>query len=191
MASAESKQPSGSAISGKLVIIGIVTVAVCAAAISWYFRYQATHRAAKFWGAAAATIIRDAPVVIVNHDGNKHGATAAALKANNETTSIDVSRAHGLTHLRNALLEDHNFDWTTVDKPPDQAGLDYWLLKFADPKAGKGVTIWLSDDFRVAFRPDSSQTHSVALDPVMTKGLREMFAEFSANPAGDATTQAR
>ena len=188
MDSAESKQPSDPAISGKLVIIGIVMVAVCAAAISWYFRYQATHRAAKFWGAAAATIIRDAPIVIINRVGTKNGATAVAK---NETMSIDVSRAHGLTHLRNALLEDHNFDWTTVDKPPDQAGLDYWLLSFADPKAGKGVRIWLSDDLRIAFRPDSSQMHSVALDPVMTKGLREMFAEFTGTAAIPAADPAR
>ena len=51
---AETEQPSASGISGKLLIIGILTVAFLAAGTSWWFRYSATHRAATFWGPAAA-----------------------------------------------------------------------------------------------------------------------------------------
>jgi hypothetical protein len=192
MDSAESKASSASAISGKLVIVGIVTVALWAAATSWYFRYNATHHAVKFWGPEAATMIRDAPIVKINRGGNLDGSPAAALKADVAATNIDVSHAHGLTHLRNALLEDHNFDWTTVDKVPEHIGLVYWWLLFEDPKTGKLTTVWLSDDFRIASRPDGSKVHSVSLDPVMTKGLQEMLAEFtgtaSTSPAGEAET---
>jgi hypothetical protein len=49
--------------SGKLVIIGILAVAVASAAASWWFRYAATHRAAQYWGPETARLIRDAPTV--------------------------------------------------------------------------------------------------------------------------------
>src|SRR5215212_1559074 len=56
---------AGSTASGKLVIIGILTIALTGAAVSWFFRYNATHRAATFWGGETATLIRDAPQVIL------------------------------------------------------------------------------------------------------------------------------
>jgi hypothetical protein len=46
--------------SGKLLIFGILTVAVLLAGASWWFRYIATHRAARFWGPEAVRLIRDA-----------------------------------------------------------------------------------------------------------------------------------
>ena len=51
MDQAESKQ-STTGWSGKLLIIGILTVAFVAAGTSWWFRYSATHRVAAFWGPA-------------------------------------------------------------------------------------------------------------------------------------------
>jgi hypothetical protein len=186
MDSAESKPPSAPAISGNLVIVGIVVVAVCAAAISWWFRYNATHRAAKFWGPEAATIIRDAPLVTIYHPGNFNDPNEAAIKKKIAATELDISNAHGLTHLRNALLEDHNFDWTTVEKDPFQAS-ERWGLMFADPKAGKATTVWLSDDFRYASALDGTERRSVSVDPVMAKGLLEMFTEFRTDAAGPAT----
>src|SRR5215212_5624550 len=103
MDSAESKQASGSGISGKLVIIGILFVAFWAAGISWYFRYQATHRAVKFWGPEAATIIRDAPVVFIDRSGKLDYPTSVANDGDARRANIDVSHARGLTHFRNAL----------------------------------------------------------------------------------------
>ena len=47
-------------LSGKLVIIGIVGVALAGAGAGWWFRYNATHRAAEFWGPQAVRLIRDA-----------------------------------------------------------------------------------------------------------------------------------
>src|SRR6476620_547332 len=111
MDSAESKSPSGSAISGKLVIVVIVTVAFCAAAISWYFRYNATHRVAEFWGPDTVRLIRDAPTVEAVNLSTPitipRGDTAGVGGFIDTSATRDVSTAHGLVHLRNALLEDH------------------------------------------------------------------------------------
>jgi hypothetical protein len=184
MDSDASKQSSDTGFSGKLVIAGIVSVAFCAAAVSWWFRYNATHNAVKFWGPEAATLIRDAPVVSIYHGGNFSDPNEPAMLKKVATTESDISNAPGLTHLRNALLEDHNFDWTTVVKAPLQTPAQ-WGLMFADPKAGKSTTVWLSDDFRSISRPGETDMQSVSVDPVMAKGLREMFAEFSAEAAKD------
>jgi hypothetical protein len=137
-----------------------------------------------FWGPEAATIIRDAPVVSIYRGGNSNGPSEPAIMKKVGATEVDISNAPGLTHLRNALIEDHNFDWTTVNKKPLQ-GDNRWGLMFADPRAGKSTTVWLSDDFRSISRPNGNETQSVSVDPVMTKGLREMFAEFTAATAAD------
>jgi hypothetical protein len=185
MEPAETTQPSASRVSGKLVIVAVVVVALLAATTSWYFRYTATHHAAKFWGPEAATIIRDAPLVTIYHAGNFDAPHSPAMMAKVAATDFDISHAPGLIYLRNALLEDHNFDWSTVGEVPFQTN-ERWGLMFADPKAGKTTTIWLSDDFRNLSRPEGTEMHSVSADSIMAKGLREMFAEFSAEAAKQA-----
>jgi hypothetical protein len=176
------QQPPRKTISGGLVMIGILVVAVAAAATSWWFRYNATHRAAKFWGPEAAKLIRDATQVTVHYSPFISNETS--MRANG-ASKIDVSHAHGLTHLRNALLEDQSFDWTTADNPmllpPEKADTVYWFISFHDLGTGKDVTIWLTDDFRRASHSDAEhKAHSVSTAPI-AKGLREMFAEFSSN----------
>src|SRR3989304_2712639 len=69
---------------------------------SWWFRYSATHRAAQFWGPQAAELIRDAPHVTLR----SAAAAADGQDAADAAVPRDVSHAKGLTHLRNALLED-------------------------------------------------------------------------------------
>src|SRR4051812_21733385 len=59
----DSPPSGGSTASGKLLIVGILAVSIAAAAMSWWFRYNATHRAATFWGPGLAVLIRDAPQV--------------------------------------------------------------------------------------------------------------------------------
>jgi hypothetical protein len=191
MDSAETIPPTTAGFSGKLVIIGIVTIAFWAAAISWYFRYNATHHAAKFWGPETSVLIRDAPVVGISHNGVQLNSSTPAEKAHFPIDSgIDVSNAHGLVYLRNALLEDHNFDWSTLDKAEHQGGLTYWVLEFSDPKTGKEATFWISDDFRYSTRiGDLHESRSVAHSPQMTKGLREMFTEFTAEARQRSVTE--
>jgi hypothetical protein len=181
MDQAESKQ-STSGLSGKLLIIGILTIAFLAAGTSWWFRYNATRSVVKFWGPEAATIIRDAPVVTIYHAGNFQDPNTPTVVTKLQATELDISNAHGLTHLRNALLEDHNFDWATLDKELPQTG-NRWGMMFADPKTGKSTTIWLSDDFQHVSREAETGMRSVAVDPIMATGLREMFGEFSAEAA--------
>jgi hypothetical protein len=185
MDSAESKTPSASGTSGKLVIIGIVTIAIWAAAISWYFRYNATHRAAKFWGPETAVLIRDAPQVTLFKQ-------LPAVQGNADHSTIDISSAGGLLHLRNALLEDHSFIWTTPEDPPNPAAdIRYWWLQFNNTKTGKTAMIWLTKDCNQAAKYISlpneraDELAPISTEP-MAKGLREMFAEFTSASSAES-----
>lgn len=202
MDSAESKPPSASAISGKLVIVGIVTVAVCAAAISWYFRYNATHRVAKFWGPEAVALIRDAPQVtlrVMPFEAVGDLANSPDAAEASSVTDFDVSQAGGLTHLRNALLEDFNFVWPGLnDWQPINAD-DFhdwkWILEFRDPKNGKYAAMQFTQDCTLAARVMSSKERgsdkltAIPTNRAMAKGLREMFAEFSGVSSADAVAK--
>ena len=180
---ADSSQPSaGSTASGKLLIIGILIVALTSAAVSWWFRYNATHRAAEFWGAETARLIRDAPVVQVFNT-----STPVAIPSN-DTAGVggfidmsdtrDVSKARGLVHLRTALLEDHNFDWPPLPMLSDVQ----WKrgLIFRDEGGGNVAILLFSPDLKWVSVVGTKEMLSCA---PMAKGLREMFAEFSSDSA--------
>src|SRR4051794_22605652 len=142
---------------GKLVVLAIVLIAFWAAAISWYFRYQMTHRAAKFWGPESARLIRDAPQVtlyVTPFSGVNAAANPAAAQAIFDKSAIDVSHAPGLTHLRNALLDDRSFEWRGPNEPSPNVADDiaYWYLIFDDPKSGSLAQIAFSHDCRQAAR---------------------------------------
>ena len=195
MESAEGEHASGSSNSGKLVIVSILTVAFLGAAVSWYFRYRTTHRAAKFWGPEMATLIRDAPKVIL-FEKPTGKLTFSELRdplqsrANFDKSAHDISHGGGLLHLRNALLEDQNFDWSTAGEPSEAQynNLSHWVLTFHDPKSHETALIMFSDDCRLAAREERVFMHlevrSVSTQP-MAKGLREIFAEFTARSAAD------
>jgi hypothetical protein len=174
---------TGSNFSGKFLIIGILTVAFLAAGTSWWFRYSATHRAAMFWGPAAA-VVRDARVVELWLPANPHENVRSASLFVNNSDLHDISSAHGLVHLRNALLEDHSFDWPPVKITPDVE----WTqgLQFLD--GSTGVLVLFSSDFKFVRTPNSEEM--LSCEP-MADGLREMFAEFTAASSTDGEAKSQ
>jgi hypothetical protein len=163
---------TSSNFSGKLLIIGILTIAFLAAGTSWWFRFSATHRVATFWG-PAAVVIRDARVVELWLPANPHEIVRSASLSVNNSDLHDISSAHGLVHLRNALLEDHSFNWPPIEVTPDVQ----WTqgLRFLD--GSTGVLVMFSRDFKFV---RAANGHEMLSCEPMADGLREMFAEFSA-----------
>jgi hypothetical protein len=196
-------------ISGKWLIIGIFGLALAAAGGSWLFRYNATHRTAAFWGPEAARLIRDAPQVTLFRepitiaravvDALPADATESDARAGVDQkimdSGIDVSNAHGLAHLRNALLEDRSFAWPSEDVSLlnyANFGDPYWLLVFQDPATGKAAKIHFSEDCRQAMRTSNpkgpvgnKEGALISAEPIAS-GLAEMFTEFSAIKPADA-----
>jgi hypothetical protein len=158
-------------VSGKLVIVCIITVALAAAGASWWFRFNSTNRAAKFWGPVGSRLIRDAPRVVLIRSYLVE-----------EPKSRDISNAPGITHLRNALLEDRSFRWSQgVDAAPKSGG---WKLEFSNPATTDRLTIHFTTDCRGAMVPsDLPKRAIVSTEPIST-GLREIFEELF--PEADA-----
>jgi hypothetical protein len=169
--------------SGKLVIFGIVGVALAAAGASWWYRYSATRRAAEFWGARAVQLIRDAPVVeLLRLAKPEHPDQPGEFLIE----KYDISAARGLTHLRNALLEDRNFTWPGTDELPP--GECEWILQFRDApgESAPPLMICYFSDCRLAMRVlANDDTRKTISCETIAAGLREMFAEMLAISASE------
>ena len=159
--------------SGKRLILGVFVVALAAAAASWWYRYAGTHRAAQFWGPQAAELIRDAPRVTLRSDD-------PAIEGNNPADlPRDISSAHGLIHLRTALLQDESYDWSA--KGPADSNWSSSLVFEETEGAEPRVVILFSPDFHWAANgsADDPAANAVATGPILAKGLHEFFAEQS------------
>ncbi len=175
--------------SGKWVIIGILAVGFTAAAASWWFRYNATHHAATFWG-RNAWVIRDADQVqllellpaIANAPPKSNTVSVGGLTVP-VASRQDVSSAHGLAHLRNALLEDQSFAWparaVTTDLPWR------WALQFTAEK--ESTVIYLTDDFSHATGDiDNGAIPMVVSCEPIAKGLRTVIEEWNQSNSAPA-----
>jgi len=168
--------------SGKLLIATMLVAGVLAAGASWWFRYTATHRAAQFWGPEAATLIRDASHVdMLGLKQAEDAAVENALKMSGvawqTASSHDVSQAPGLTHLRNALLEDRSFVWPAAEIP-DQTEWTHGL-RFHNGSAAS-LVILFSPDFglAVAYFPEATTSQVVSCEPI-AEGLKQVFTEWA------------
>jgi hypothetical protein len=165
--------------SGKRLILGVIAACVVAAAISWWFRYQATRRVVQFWGAETAVLIRDAKHVTLRSDApSADGAGGAEADV-----PRDISSAKGMTHLRTNLLEDSSYQWdSAVASDIDWAN----SLVFAAAEGGEPrAVVIFSKDFRWISNgsaPDPGQ-HVVATTGEFAAGLKEFFASEIAAPA--------
>jgi hypothetical protein len=187
-------EPGGIYVSGKLVILTIAAVALGAAAFSWWYRYTSTRRAAAFWGPAAVALIRDAPSVHwikveplrdmsqhVHHPGGVFPEDYHLLSGIwHVTERRDVSKAPGLTHLRNALLMDRSF---RVD---ERAAPEEWHngLEFRQSPEGQTLVIFFSaDGGRMLRQPPAAGADLAAPSARFAEGLTEILADWQQLPA--------
>ncbi|MCI0492285.1 MAG: hypothetical protein L0Z07_05050 [Planctomycetes bacterium] len=166
--------------SGKLLILAMVVVGLLAAGASWWFRYSATHQAARFWGPEAVRLIRDAPRVelvrLPPNGGAGDRQAAAALRR-------DVSAAPGMTHLRNALLEDRSFLW-----PPEQRNQDpvwRWAIRFHQTGTAASATLLFTDDCCQTNLSDGDHRGVASCEPIAA-GLHQVFAGWMRGEEADS-----
>ncbi|MCA9211451.1 MAG: hypothetical protein KDB27_00165 [Planctomycetales bacterium] len=158
-----SEKPAGKAAGtgGKLLVIGIVAVAVAASVFAWNFRKQQSHRTLGFFGGTNASLIRTAQKVEwleVEHSPSEP-PTTTNLKF---SPPLDVTDQRGLIHARAALISDVSFDW---DTPPD--GNDW---EFAMRFIGK-------DDASCTVLFDISSKKCLCLDNGNSVSIGEKLAE--------------
>jgi hypothetical protein len=159
--------------SGKRLILGVVAACLVAAIASWWFRYSATHRAAQFWGSQAVALIRDAPHVTLRSDTPSTDAAGGA----EADVPRDISGAKGLTHLRNALLEDASYDWTAAGQADTDwsSSLVFAAADGAEPRA----VVMFSPDFKWISNGTASDPSKqvVSTTAEFAAGLKEFFAD--------------
>lgn len=159
--------------SGSLLIVAIFLLAILLSVFSWWFRYQATHQAAAYWGNRAVRLIRDAPQV---------EAVLLANSEQGEPTEIqrkDVSQAPGMTHLRNALIEDRSYEWVKIDSKEQPEESARFALEFTDPEQDNFLRLCFTEDCRWVWarpaEPDNGQ--QLSCKPI-SAGLLKVFGEF-------------
>ncbi|MGD9632840.1 MAG: hypothetical protein AB7G28_24575 [Pirellulales bacterium] len=163
--------------SGKMLIFGVLLLGLAMAAAAWWFRYSTTHRAVELWGAQGAVLIRDAPRVTL-----RSGAASQDAEGTSEPdVARDISKAGGLTHLRNALLEDSSYDWTA--KGPADSNWGKSLVFERSEGAEPRLVILFSPDFKWAANGTAADPakSAIATSGEFAAGLGKFFAEQDAD----------
>lgn len=100
---------------GKAIIVGMLALALAAAAFGiWYLR-SLSQRSLAYWGPEVSDLISRAPNVEVTHV--RYGPWK------------DISQARGLVNLRRALVSDASYAW---DSPPEPSLHWAYALRFRD-----------------------------------------------------------
>ncbi len=175
--STSSNQSPTNEKSGKRLILGVLAIGLAAAAASWWFRYSSTRRAAQFWGPQAAELLRDAPHVTLRSDA----PSADGAGGDEADVPRDISSAKGLTHLRNALLEDARYNWTASGSPDTNwsNSLVFAAGEGAEPRA----VVMFSPDFKWVSNGSAAEPakHVVATAGDFADGLKKFFADEAAD----------
>ncbi len=142
--------------SGTKLVLALVAMALLLGAVSWWYRYEAAHRASQYWGPAASRLIAEA-----------EGLEVFEFVPGESEQRTDLSQARGQAHLRHALLSDRNYEW----QKPAQASKDWhWRLRFHEDK--RETLVCLSEDLETIGKPDAETALSCA---PMTASLRQYF----------------
>lgn len=119
---------------------------------SWWYRYEAAHRASQFWGPVASRLIAqgegfEALTLQPESDKSLAAQVSAALK---QPTNLDHAR--GQAHLRHALMSDSNYLW---DQPLESSEVKWqWVLRFYEDD--RQVLALLSDDLKAIGKLDAA-----------------------------------
>lgn len=167
--------------SGRWVIVTILTMAIAATAFAWWFRGQQGHRALDFWGSEAAYAIRFGPEVTAWQLQREQQPDADEFEIDGETwwaIESELSKAKGLVHARQALIEDASYRWD--DSQLDTPNWDY-ALRFAGemPPSSNGaarlpVTLLIDSQRELIRRRESDQS---ILRVTIGKGLEIFLSE--------------
>jgi hypothetical protein len=136
-------------ISGKWLIIFIFGTALAMAIFAWSFQYLRGRRVLELYGPDAARLIRvDADRVQLLQLGDaadtESSSDTETLELDNQhwpiVDTIDISRARGLLHARQALIEDSSYAWNQPEEDCGD-GQSQWAFALRFAQGNKPVTI--------------------------------------------------
>ena len=159
--------------SGTKLVVVLTCLAIVAGITSWWYRYDAAHRATQFWGAAASTLIAHSDrVQVVELDAEAREVPCATDLSADVENSNDLSSARGISHLRHALLSDGNYLW---DQSIDGTMIRWrWRVRFAS--ADQFADLLFADDLSAIGRCESGEGRIAAVScSPMTDSLRRYW----------------
>ena len=158
--------------SGTKLVLALVGMALVLGVTSWWYRYEAAHRASQFWGPEASRLIAESEGFEVQEWGPVEHNNGQILEAGVIGEKTDLSKARGQAHLRHAFLSDRNFLWS---KPLDTAATNWkWHLRFHE--GGRETWVMLSEDLESIGKSESGQVAEAAYScEPMTKSLQQYF----------------
>ena len=162
----------------KLLILVIVGLSAVLATFAWWYRWQQGERALSLWGSETAWLIRHAGQVellrLADPAAVSESADSEMLLVDGQRRLIQgrkvISKARGIQHARQALIEDASFHWDASRDgcPPHW---DY-LLRFTEGALEASVAIDL-DCQRVRLVQGGRE---VSVAPI-ADGLRQFLNE--------------
>jgi hypothetical protein len=161
--------------SGTKVVLGIFGLAIVAATLSWWYRFETAHESTKFWGPHFALLIVEPSEVtaftLANPKENAGGSYPILLDKYVRTDTRKLTDAPGMIHLRNSIAHDRNYLW---DKP---VSVDQWRYGLQFEADGRSATVLFNDDFTVLGRLNRRGDDLRMVDSTpMAETLRKYFA---------------
>lgn len=116
--------PSGRTFSGKYAILAILLLGVAAAVGSQLYYKNLQERPMALWGKEPALLFAKAPLasamLLVPAEGKRSIAPLERIMVGGEHFGVldehQVAGRPGLSHIRQALLNDNSFDWSEAKK---------------------------------------------------------------------------
>lgn len=175
----------------RAVILVILGLAVFATVFATWFRWSQGHRAQEYWGVDVARQIRFAPKVeliwldspvfsgrpATSQAGMAAASTSDTLMIDGIRWNIlkrtDITKARGLVHARQSLIQDATFQWDETTWGPDSS----WTHALAiSDTAGESITLLfdLGDPTEGFVREQNSQEK---IQLTIPQGFKTFFSE--------------
>lgn len=160
--SPQSLVPKSGVGSGKLVVASMIMIAAILAGITVWHHWSKGYASIAYWGAPNGENIRYAPIVELKTGGKTY----------------DISKARGLVHFRQALIEDASF---TGSAPKDEVS-PQWTHEviFSWPEKSESTTVQFDLGMGVAALPDKQHVLVAKPDPTLS-GLKTFFADVTSS----------
>ncbi len=166
--------------SGSKLVLGIFGLALIAAVLSWWYRYESAHRSTSFWGPHFAELIARPSEVTAFGLADEQSKEALDEFPIIDRTYYrqlprDLTKAPGMVHLRHSILTDGNYNWENPASTDDWR----WCLQFTD--GGVTATLLFNDDFTILGRLNrrADEVRTVDCTP-LAETLREYFTKIDA-----------
>ena len=163
---------------GRVIILGMLVLGCAVGGLSVWLHHEMSRRPLDWWSSEARELIQTAPRVdalrLAPPPANAEDAGNVVAIGREQYSVVsrikNLEGMDGMAHLRDALLEDANFDWTAA--PPAKPPRWQYGLELRDGQ--RRLTVVFDFSAGVIGSTDSDRTLKIAK---VAQGWQEFFAE--------------